>query len=424
MQEGGQTARASRIRVQLALWWPAILLGLATIGSYGTVYYAIGVLIPAIASDTSWSTGALSGAFSLATLGQGAIALLSGRALDRRGSRPVLLTSLAAGAVLLFLASGAHAQWQFVLCWAVGGAAIGGGLLYNVTMPVTARLYPGQRTAAFSVLTLLGALASPIFYPLSGWAIDAWGWRVALRVLVAVTVVCVAPAATLVRSRPAPPSADGRAGAGLRPALLERAIQRAFLVFALAALANSALLLHQVAVMQAAGMSIALASGLAGARGFFQIPGRLLLTPLTRRFGSRGAIGVCYAFAMTAALALLIAVFGTAPEAMALYFTVIGGMSLGLLSPLNGLFQAEVFGESRLGSLTGATVIVNSTAAALGAFLAGALLDASGSYRLPLVMVICFQGLAIVALVWQRRAASPDVPAQLDAPPARVAGGD
>ena len=149
------------------VWWPAVLLGLTTIGAYGTAYYSIGVLIPAISEDTGWRTGSLSTSFSLAMLGQGAIALIAGRVFDRRGSRPVLLSSICAGAALLLVSTLAKSPSQFILAWALGSAAIGGGLYYNVTMPITARLYPDNRAAAFSVLTLLGALASPIFYPIA-----------------------------------------------------------------------------------------------------------------------------------------------------------------------------------------------------------------------------------------------------------------
>src|SRR4051812_19746941 len=121
---------------RLARWWPALLLGVATIGAYGTAYYAIGVLIPVIAAETGWRSGLLSTGFSLGVLGQGAVALLFGHLFDRRGSRLVLLPALGIGAGLLLLASLARQPWQFVGAWALGGAVIGGGLYYNVTMPM------------------------------------------------------------------------------------------------------------------------------------------------------------------------------------------------------------------------------------------------------------------------------------------------
>jgi predicted MFS family arabinose efflux permease len=54
-----------------------------------------------------------------------------------------------------------------------------------------------------------------------------------------------------------------------------------------------------------------------------------------------------------------------------IYFAVASGVSLGLLSPLNGLFQAEVYGEGRLGTLSGVTVVVTSVAGAAGSWLGG-----------------------------------------------------
>lgn len=391
----------------IVLWWPAILLGLATIGAYGTAFYAIGVLLPVITEATGWRSSLLAGGFSLGVLGQGGVALLCGYTFDRFGSRSVLLPALAIGAGLLLLASLARQPWQFMVAWGLGGAAIGGGLYYNITMPVTARLYPERRAAAFSVLTLLGALASPIFYPLAAWFIELWGWRGGLQALTGLTVLCVAPAAILIRAPAAARPATGVRHAGLGAALRTPAVHRALLVFGVAGLANSAIILHQVGALEAAGLSLGAASGFAGARGAFQAPGRLFLTPLVSRFGVRGSIGGCYALAASATLALLIAFGGAAPLLFAAYFTVMGGISLGLLSPLNGLFQTEVYGDARLGTLNGVTVIVASVAAAAGAWLAGLLIDVTGSYGAMVVAVMVVQALAVAALVWQRAAGAP-----------------
>lgn len=393
------------MRDRLATWWPALLLGLATIGAYGVAYYSIGVLIPVIASDAGWSTGALAGGFSIGMLGQGAIALFCGRILDRHGSKRVLLSSMCLGGLLLFASSFAQEAWQFVAAWSLGAAVVGGGLYYNVTMPMTARLYPERRSAAFAVLTLLGALASPVFYPLSAWLVDLIGWRGGLQALVGVMALCVAPAALFVEAPGA--SSRSREGPGetrLTSALRESAVHRVLVVFALAAFANSALLLHQVSALEAAGLSLAAASGFAGVRGAFQIPGRLFLTPITQRFGVRGSVAICYALAATASLALLLAVGGAAPTLLAVYFTVVSGMSLGMLSPLNGLFQAEVYGDSRLGTLSGVNVIVVSVSGALGAWAAGVAADAAGSYVLPLAAAVFLQAGSMLALRWQQAA--------------------
>jgi predicted MFS family arabinose efflux permease len=321
------------------------------------------------------------------------------------GSLPVLLLSLSAGSLLLLLTSEARASWQFVLGWATGGAMVGGGLFYNVTMPITMRLYPTRAAAALSALTLLGALASPIFYPIAAWMAESWGWRGALRGLVGLMALCALPAVAVVRLPPVISDSKNSLGFDLREALREPAVHRALLVFALIGLANSALLLHQVPAMQAAGLSLGAAAWFAGVRGAFQIPGRLLLAPLTSRFGVPFTLGSCYVLAGTAALSLLVAQEGSTAVVLAIYFSVVGGMSMGLVAPLNGLFQAQVYGDARLGMLTGLGFTVASLAGALGAWLSGLLVDITGSYEEVMAGVVIAQAAAVVGLIWQRSSA-------------------
>ena len=393
---GGQRGR-------LALYLPAILLGIATIGSYGAAYYAIGVLIPQIAAETGWGTGTLSGGFAIGVVVSGAVSLASGRVFDRWGSRFVLMPGLVVGSVAFLAASWAESVAQFLVAWAIGGAAIAGTAYYNVTMPMVSRLYADRQAAALSALTLLGALASPIFYPLTGVMTEEWGWRGAMRGLVVVMVMCVAPAAMMVRV-PAARVIEGAPRSNLREALRDPAVTRALAMMALVALGSSALLLHQVAAMQAAGLTLALASTMAGARGAFQIAGRLLLTPLIGKFGLPGTMVICYGGAASASAALLMAQGGTNALVFIGFFTVMGGMSLGLLSPLNGLFQAEVYGDRHLGTLTGMATVLGSVSSALGAWLAGVMAEQTGSFSIAVAVVVVLQLAAIGLLVWQQRA--------------------
>lgn len=331
-------------------WRVAILLGLATIGAYGVASYAIGVLIAPIALDTGWTTASLSAAFSLGVLGAGAVAIVVGRSLDRVGSRPAGLLTLLLGAALLYAAAGLHQALPFALAWGAGSAIIGGGWFYQSTMPTTARSYPARRAEAFQVLTLLGAMASPIFYPLGGALIEALGWRDAARVQVLLMVALMLPAALMVNARPAPPS-DGtaRASTGVTADLRRPAVWRAMLTIALLIGASNSIVLHQVPSLQAAGLSLAAASGYGGARGLMQAPARLALTPLTRRLGVPGSLVVSYSLGALGIATLLVAVVAGGAAVLAVLFAVACGASIGLHSPLHGLWVIEVYGEQRLG---------------------------------------------------------------------------
>jgi MFS family permease len=389
----------------LRRWLPAALAGLATIGAYGLVLYAFGVLIVPIAEEEGWSSGQLSAAFSIGVLLSGVVALASGQVLDRVGSRPVLLGALAAGSALLWAASFATSAGTFILAWGLGAACVGGGLYYPMTMAVTARLYPAaDRARAFSVLTLLGALASPIFYPIAGALVEVMSWRSAIRVLVVLMALLVLPAALALRSAPSRP--ERGASGSLARAALDPAVWRLFLALALAMAAVNALLLHQVAALREAGLTIAVASALAGLRGFLQIPGRLALAPLVSRVGLFGALHLTYGLCAVGAATLALALVAQAGASLGIVFAIATGIAVGLLSPLHGLIAAEVYGNERLGALSGLQQLVVSAAAGAGAWSAGLLLDATGDYRTSISGVAALLVLALAALTWQRRAPS------------------
>jgi MFS family permease len=401
----------SRVIAALRNWRVAILLGFATIGAYGVASYSIGVLIAPIARDTGWGTASLSAAFSLGILGTGAVGVAVGRTLDRIGSRPAFLVTLAVGAALLFVAASLQDAAWFAITWGTGSAIIGGGWFYQATMPATARSYPRQRAEAFQVLTLLGALASPIFYPLGAALVEAFGWRTAIRLLVIVMVVLVLPAALLVNAPPAARAsggtevADRRAGASVRTALARPPVWRAMLTIALLIAASNSIVLHQVPAMQAAGLSLATASGFGGARGFMQAPARLALTPLTRRLGVTGSLFVSYGMGALGIAALLAATLIGVTAVFAVLFAFACGVSIGLHSPLHGLWVIDVYGEEHLGTLSGVQQVVASVSGAALPFAVGWLVDLTGGYALPLLAMLALQGLAIASLWWQRRAA-------------------
>jgi predicted MFS family arabinose efflux permease len=234
------------------------------------------------------------------------------------------------------------------------------------------------------------------------------GWRSTLQALVLILVCCVAPAVFLVRAPPSAQIVDNQERhSTLASALREPAISRTLLMVAVAAFANAAVLLHQVSIIEATGLSFTAASSYAGLRGAFQLPGRVLLSPLIRVAGVRGLIAGCYLLSGTAVFAMVLALNGEVTTVLVVYFTVASGISIGLLSPLNGLFQAEVYGDSRLGTLSGVTVIVVSVAGAAGSWLGGVSVDVTGSFEALLIGAMALQVAAVLALVWQAHARKP-----------------
>ena len=391
-----------------AHWWPAILLGLLTVGAYGFSYYSFGVFLEPISTETGWSRGGLSGAFALGALTGGAGGVVAGRVFDARGPRPIFIVGLVAGSPLIFLASNASSLLVFSLVWGMGAGLVAATLFYNVTMAAISRLYPNDRATAFTVLTFVGGFALPIFSPLSGFVIDEWGWRDAMRILLGTQVLFVLPAIVFLPGMPPlvpeTGSSDETKGYGsLREALRSRQVLQMTAMLALTMIAFSAIQVHHVVALRGAGLSLASAATLAGIRGLLSLPGRGALAFVQGRLGTPGSIFLIY-LAMTVGTLLLIP---AGHISFVWAFIIITGFAFGAIVPIHGLYSAEVLGDKRLGTLLGAQAVILAIAGAGGPLLIGFMADASDSYGPALVLIAVLHCAAILLLITRPRAALP-----------------
>ena len=384
------TGPAAPWRLQVAL------LGLLTIGSYGLVLYGFGAFVAPIRDDTGWSNAAISSAFSIATLVGGVASLGTGRFLDRVGALPVMAVTLAAGSGLLVLSSYATAAWQFAAAWGAGGAVASAGLFYNATMAVTARVAPTlERARAYTWLTVIGGLASPVAFPLAGLFVEAWGWRVAVRAMVAFMAACTLPTLLFVRGdRVAIGRRDdaGHPGFGdVRSALAAAGVRRWLLACSAALAGLVAVQVHHVGAIEATGVSVGVAASLAGLRGLLSLPGRAAAAAVTVRIGLVNALRLTYATMTLGTLALVAA----GSIAWVWVFVVLTGVAFGSISPLQGLYSAELYGQRRIGTLMGMQQVVLGVASALGPLLLGLTVDATGGYATLLVTATVLQVVAL-----------------------------
>lgn len=379
-------------RIQVAL------LGLLTIGSFGVVLYGFGAFVSPIESETGWSNAAISAAFSISTIAGGVLALFTGRLLDRVGAQPVMATTLLAGSCLLWLSASSSEAWQFVASWGVGGAIISAGLLYNATMAVTTRITPAvERPTAFTWLTVIGGLASPIAFPLAGVFVETWGWRGAVKAMVVFMVACCLPAIVWVRGdRRRIEQRDGEHLPGfddVRSALASPVVRRWLIACSMGTAGLVAVQVHHVGAIEATGVSIAVASTLGGVRGFLSLPGRAAAATLTNRIGIVNALRLVYAVMALGTLALVAA--GTI--AWVWVFVVLTGLAFGSVSPLQGLYAAELYGQRSIGSLMGMQQLIAGSAGALAPLVLGLTVDATGGYATLLVAATVLQVLALLA---------------------------
>ena len=365
-------------------WSGVAALGLLTITSYGSWMYGFGVLIGPISDDMGWSTTTLGVTFGAAMLLTGLGSFTGGRLLDRFGGPgPFLLQALLGGGLLL-ASTRADRPVIFGLFYALGAGITGATGFYHVTTAAAARLRPHRPDQAIAVVTLIGAFCSPIYLPLTAWMVTAWHWRTAARVLALLAIAGGLLAASL--------TADARSshsGPSLRPldairsALGRPAIQRMMAAYAMTGIAFTSVLVYQVPILTASGLSLATAGTIGGLRGLFQFFGRLGLTGLVERHGSGALLRLAF---LVSAAGIAFLLVGTIAAGATL--ALLAGLAMGASTPLQSVYARSHFDEGDLGLLMGLQGVSMGLAGALGPVLGGVMHDLSGRWKPTVVMGI------------------------------------
>ncbi len=369
-------------------WRIAWALAVTQTVGYGVLYYTFSVMIAPMERDLGWSRGALSGAFSLALLLSGLVAVPVGRWVDRRGARGVMTVGSGLGALLLLAWSFVDDLAAFYLVQA-GIGLVMAAVLYEVAFTVVAAWFQRERAdraKAMLLITMMAGLASTIFVPLATFLVEVMTWREALRVLSLVLAIVTVPLHALALRRPRAFSGDSSTSNTRRrdvsPAEALRAPTFWWLTcaFALDRAAIVTIAAHGVPLLLGRGYPPSLVAAAVGSVGLMQVLGRFLFTPLTSHVSLRtlSAFTFClHALALTSLLIL------SATWSVWL-FAALFGMANGASTLARAALIAEVYGATHYGSISGsmATVIaVAQTAAPLGA---GVLFDLMGDYRVVL----------------------------------------
>lgn len=302
----------------------AALLGVAQTLAWGTTFYLPTVLIPSMIEELGGDRTLLYGAFSLALLIAGLAAPRTGRAIERRGGKPVLVLSscvLAAGLVLLGVLPGLPG-------WFLGWIVIGYGMalgLYEAAFATLGMLFGRAARRPITFVTLYAGFASTIGWPLTALLLPLAGWRGTCLVYAAVNLLVVLPLYLLLPREPAgaadlpatqaaapPPEEAPPPAAWARRTLL---LLTAF--FTIRAFISATFAVHVVALFGGLGLGVAAAVSVAALQGPSQVAGRVLefgigtrAHPLTvARWGAALlplGIGALLAFGTPAAAAFMI----------------------------------------------------------------------------------------------------------------------
>jgi MFS family permease len=383
------------------------VLGVTQIFAWGSSYYLPAVLAKPIATDTGWPLSWVVGGLSLGLLIAGLISPWVGRAIARRGGRPVLAVSaglLAAGLSAMALA---HSLPAFLTAWLLVGLGMGTGL-YDPAFATLGRLYGHTGRSAITTLTLFGGFASTVCWPVSAFLDGHLGWRGVCLVYAGFQLAVALPAYVFVLprepQRPAPVSAspilppdpttrtrDSEGGAVL---LLMAA------TITLSSMISTTLSVYLLTVLQAKGLPLVAAVGLGALVGPSQVAARAVEMVIAR-YHHPIWTKVASTSLVAAGLAALWIGVPIIPLALALY-----GAGIGLESIARGTLPLAVFGPERYPVIMGRIAMPSLIAQAAAPSIGMALIEASGldgALRIFVAAALCNVILAASLFVLLRR---------------------
>ncbi len=350
-------------------WSIVAALSVTETVSWGVLYYAFAAFLLPMRDDLGFSTAQLTGAYSLALAVSAGAGIAVGRYLDRHSPRGLMTVGSLAGAGLVVAWSQVDGLLAFYALWVAIGLVMA-TVLYEPAFVVLAKHFTvaPERRRAMTALTLVAALASFIFLPLSQALIDTYGWRDALLVLAAILAVITVPLHALVlRPAAAPPRSEPtETSVAAGDAMRSVAFWLLSTAFLIATLSGVATILFAIPFLLERGYSTGFAAFAVGLVGLSQIPGRLLFAPLASWLPRPLATASVFLW-IAAGIALLVGVDGTGAVLVGL---VLVGMGMGMTTLARATAIADLYGAGAYGAIAGVAGSMTTAARAVAPFAA------------------------------------------------------
>jgi predicted MFS family arabinose efflux permease len=326
-------------------------LGIAQIISWGSLFYAIGVLGTAMRRDLGMCELFLFGSFTGGLLVSGMLAPLMGRLIDKRGGRFVLSLGSVLAIVAMLILAAAPTREVMVVGWLVAGAAMA-ACLYDPAFATLSQHTGARYRRAVTGLTLFGGFASTAFWPLSLLLMEAWGWRMTFAIYAGFHLFINLPIHQFFvpKHLRIALTDDAAKPAEVSPGLGDPRLIWLTISFAIATFIFGVIAVHLVPLLTQAGLTSAQAVTISMLVGPMQVAGRVLELGIAPRVRAVTVGLVAFALMLLCLVALIsVQGFGIA----AIVFVTAYGFGNGMLTIVKGTAPVELFGKQGLGGLLG-----------------------------------------------------------------------
>ena len=384
----------------LSVRWFQLAVGMVAM-LFAGVLYAWSILKAPFAAEFAWGASALALNFTLAMCFFCVGGLLGAQLARRAGHKVAMAASgvlSALGFVLTATLSGASVTLLYITYGVLAGLGI--GIAYNVVIATVSAWFPDKKGLCSGCLMmsfgtsalLLGNLANALFA-------SALGWRTTY-VILGIAIGAVLIIAALLLKRPAPDAAQPRAAAS-RAAVAERFEPRDYTAAEVIRRPSFWLTFTLFSCLSATGSSVisfakdlalsvrateALAVTLVGVLSVCNGLGRILTGAMFDALGRRKTmLGANILTICAAGVTLLAVSVGSLP--LCIVGLCLSGMSYGAVPTIMAAFTSAFYGMKHY-STNMALMTFTAMCASLIATVSNNLLETSGGYTAPFVMLL------------------------------------
>ena len=387
----------------------------------GLIMHAFHFYVAELTDEFLWPATIFGLAFMITRIESGVLGPIQGWLIDRFGPQTMMRFGIISTTIGLLLFSQLNSQTTFVGFYFIVaiGSSVGGFMTVSVAV---VNWFERLRSRALGFMSTGFAFGGFLAIPV-GTMIQEFGWRntalvsAALLFVVGQTLAFLfvrrpedrglqkdggEPAAASTSSRPV--SSHRHRDFTPREALRTRAFWGLALAHGAPLLVISGVFVHFTLLVEEVEGLTPFHSGLAyGIMNAAQLVGQLGMGYLGDRFSKRmllipAMFGHCVAAIMLG--------FATTYEAI-LIAAIINGLAWGSRAPLITALRADYFGARYFGQIMGWSSIVMSTFMTLGGFISSVLVDGTGSYEIPFIVL----GLgAVTGAFWVLIATRPTLP--------------
>ena len=374
--------------------------------------YAFGLMLKPMSEDLDVSRSTLSLAVTTFMVVSALALPFMGRLVDQWSMKGTIGIAAVVGGIGIGLMGQVQTPWQvFVVYGVVFGIGNAGASISPVTVMIS-RWFPDRRGIASSGAVSGNALGQLLIVMALAAVLVSLDWRWSYTLLGVANLAILTPLVFLAVkdvphdqrgdtinestrqiTPPESPLSLGRVMTSSQMVLL-------VLIYAICGMQDFFVVTHIVAYARDQGMGAVLAGNLLALMGLMGLLGVLASGLLADAFGAVRPTIICFIIRI---FIFALIIFDQSAASIIVFGLFFGFTNL-ITAPLTVVFVGNIFGIARLGTLTGAIVMVHQIAGGFGAFLGAWIFDNRGGYddAFKLMLILSLAAVLLTYMVREK----------------------